>query len=283
MKNSYYKSISTFKMLTAEQELDLVRRAKKGEKKAIDGLVLSNMRLLIKFAKNFSRNSEISEDLINEGVFGIIRSIENFDETKKFRFMTYAAGWIKHYMMRFYVKNLTIFKIPGYQNNSILYFRMRKFEQQFLKKFNRSPSLKEISSQLKISEKLAFDLQRMFQRRISTVRIDTGEELDIFDVINDDRVNSQDINLDINDSVKKLAKFISSENLTEQERRILKSSFGFDGLGTHNLKEISIEEHVSRERVRQIKSKALMKLKNKYLESLKQINDALKREHLEKI
>jgi len=283
MKNSYYKSISNFKMLTAEQELDLVRRAKKGEKKAIDGLVLSNMRLLIKFAKNFSRNSEISEDLINEGVFGIIRSIENFDETKKFRFMTYAAGWIKHYMMRFYVKNLTIFKIPGYQNNSILYFRMRKFEQQFLKKFNRSPSLKEISSQLKISEKLAFDLQRMFQRRISTVRIDTGEELDIFDVINDDRVNSQDINLDINDSVKKLAKFISSENLTEQERRILKSSFGFDGLGTHNLKEISIEEHVSRERVRQIKSKALMKLKNKYLESLKQINDALKREHLEKI
>jgi len=282
MKNSYYKSISNFKIVTAEQELDLIRRAKKGEKKAIDSLVLSNMRLVIKFARKFSKDSEISEDLISEGVFGIIRSIESFDETKKFRFMTYAAGWIKHYMMKFYMKNQTIFKIPGYQNNSVLYFRIRKFEQQFLKNFNRTPTLKEISSQLNISERLTFDLQRMFQKRVSTVRIDTGEELDIFEIIKDDTVNSQDINLDLDNSMKKLSKFISSKNLTEQERRILKSSFGFDGLGAHNLKEISETERVSRERIRQIKAKALMKLRNKYLESLIQIHDSLKREYLEK-
>ena len=256
----YLRDIRDLPLLTAEEEIDLARKIKKGNKKARQTMIKSNLRLVINIAKKYSYLGVPMLDLIEEGNLGLMKAVTKYDPEKGYRFSTYAAWWIKQYITRAVANQGKTVRIPVYVMEMLMRFqKVKKILQQKLKK---TPQVNDIAKKMKLPVSRVRQLNHMASN-ISSLNAPIGESGDseFMDLIEDESIVN---------SVDELSKFLLHERIkgllekmTEREEKILTLRFGLseDGV-THTLRETAKHFGITRERVRQIEAKALKKLRH---------------------
>ena len=253
----YLKDIKDIPLLTAEQEISLARRIRKGDAQAREQMIQSNLRLVISIAKRYSHLGMPISDLIEEGNMGLMRAVTKFNPGKGFRFSTYAAWWIKQYVLRSIANQGKTIRIPVYMTDIIS--RYRKVIERLSQKLGRRPATDEVARSMKLPVKKIHEIEEML---IQPASLDAplGEEgtSQFMDLVeHPDSPSTKD----------ELVEFLRHEQvedllsrLTERERDVLKFRFGLlDGVGC-TLGETAKKLGITRERVRQIQLSAEKKL-----------------------
>ena len=255
----YFKEIGKIKLLSAEEEIDIAQRVAKGEKKAKDILINSNLRLVISNAKKYIGQGLQFLDLIQEGNAGLIRAAEKFDHTKGFKFSTYATWWIKQSITRAIADQSRTIRVPVHMVETI--YKVKKVTRKLLQELGRQPTVEEISKKTKLPTEEVTAVQKYAQVPIS-LDLPVGDEgsSELGDFIEDKNLKPQETmameSLLRDDLLKAM------DILTEREQTILKLRFGFDDGRPRTLEEVGSVYNVTRERIRQIEEKAINKLRH---------------------
>ena len=264
----YLKEISHYPLLTPEQEVSLARAYKRGDKKAIERMVLCNLRFVVSIAKKYQNLGVSLSDLINEGNIGLIRAAHKFDETKGVRFITYAVWWIKQAIIQYLSEQSRIVRIP--LNKASAMFKMEKMLNNLAQELGRDPTTQEIVQCIEASADDLEDVLILYQPQYS---LDSSsnpqDDIILLNSIPDEKTPGpleSVFKRDLNDAIENML-----STLKDREARILRSYYGLDNTEPRTLEEIGEEFGVTRERVRQIKEKAIKQLKqanrNRALES----------------
>ena len=256
--DKYLHEIGKVDLLTTEDEVNLARRIKEGDKEAFDHLVKANLRFVVSVSKQYQNQGLSLPDLINEGNLGLIKAAQRFDETRGFKFISYAVWWIRQAILQALAEQSRIVKLPLNKIGSI-----NKVNRAFTKleqKFEREPSVEELSEVLEISPNDIREALKSSNRHISMdAPLSADEDGNLYDVLLTNEMPSPDRGL-LNDSLRKeIERALST--LTPREASIIRLYFGLTGKHQHTLEEIGEELDLTRERVRQIKEKAIKKLK----------------------
>ncbi len=256
--DKYLNEISKIELLTPEEEVELARRIKKGDKAALDRLVGANLRFVVSVSKQYQNQGLTLPDLINEGNLGLIKAAERFDETKGFKFISYAVWWIRQTILQALAEQARIVRLP--QNKIGSLNKINKILTELEQKYEREPSLMEVSDIIGISPDQLKEYFRSNNRHVS-MDAPIGEEEDrsVHDLMENNDTPSPDNNL-LYDSLKREIER-ALKSLTDREAKILKMYFGLESKHPYTLEEIGKELKLTRERVRQIKDKALRNLK----------------------
>lgn len=259
----YLKDIKNLPLLTAAEEVDLAKKIKKGDKYARQKMIQSNLRLVINIAKRYSYLGVPMLDLIEEGNLGLMKAVEKYNYKKGYRFSTYAAWWIKQYITRAIANQGKTVRIPVYIIELLM--RFKKISGQFSHKLKRKPRLNEMAKKMKMPLKRVRHLNKMAST-ISSLNapVDESGSTEFMDLIKDEKVAKE---------VDELSNFLLHERIkdllhrmTPRERKILNLRFGLkDGI-RHTLRETSQHFGITRERVRQIESVAMRKLREYMIE-----------------
>jgi len=256
--DKYLHEISKIKMITAEEEVDLARRIHKGDMEARDCLINANLRFVITVAKQYQNRGLSLEDLINEGNLGLIEAAQRFDETRGFKFICYAVWWIRQGIIYALSKQSRIVRLP--LNRICLVNKIKKIITELEQKFEREPSILEITQALELTPADATAAIKNAGRYISLdAPLILGEEENMYDVLSNEDALSPDKEL-LTDSLRKEIERILNK-LTLREANIIKFYFGLNGKQMYTLTEIGEEFNLTNERVRQIKARAIYKLK----------------------
>ncbi|MCF7916971.1 MAG: sigma-70 family RNA polymerase sigma factor [Candidatus Omnitrophica bacterium] len=262
---AYLERIKDLPVLTKEEEVELIEKAKQGDRPARRRLINCNLKLVVNIAKHYTHLTLSLMDLIAEGNIGLMRAIDKFDTTRGFRFSTYAAWWIRQAITRSIIDQGKTIRVPVYASEFIS--KYKKAQEALRQKLNREPNRKEIAKQLKVSEDKVAEIELWIQKKSSLeapVGKDGASEFGDFIV--------SDANSGTDKAVNKIFRREKIEHLfdalSKREKRILDLRFGISDGTSHTLAEISEELDISRERVRQIEKEALGKLK-KYSEQEK--------------
>ena len=259
-ESSYFSSLRPLPLLSQDDEQSLAFRKNKGDSIAREGLITSNLRLVIKIAKGYVHFEHSLIDLIQEGNMGLIRAAEKFDPDMGCRFSTYASYWIKHYITRFIAKTGRSIRMPIRKTD--LFRKLQVEREQFINIHGMEPTAKDLSILLGVSEKEVSDLKEYFQPMMSLETPLNFEECNLHDFLGDDRSQSPD-----NLYARKEMYFEMHEalnSLVENEREILKMRYGFNDEGAVTLKEAGEYFGISAETVRQIEMRAMDKIRRKY-------------------
>jgi RNA polymerase primary sigma factor len=257
--DKYLNEIAKFKLLTPEEEVDLARRIRKGDRKALETLVNANLRFVVSVAKQHQCPGLQLSDLINEGNLGLIKAAERFDETKGFKFISYAVWWIRQSILQSTSDLSRIVRLPS---NIILSFnQVNKAFTLLEQDYQREPAAEEIAEEISMHSSVVEGSLNSTQHHMSLdapfKSDDTGDS-SMYDIMTDDDAPSTDMPL-LNKSLKyELDRTLST--LDAREAEIIRYYYGLNGLHAHSLEEISKEMNLTRERVRQIKVKALTRL-----------------------
>jgi len=254
----YLQEIGKVELITPEEEVMLAQKIKEGDRKALDKLANANLRFVVSVAKQYQNQGLSLSDLINEGNVGLIKAAEKFDETKGFKFISYAVWWIRQAIMQALAEQSRIVRLPLNKvglNNKISK-TMSLLEQQF----EREPSTEEVASLLEM------DLQEV-EETISTasrhISMDApfmeGEEGSLLDVLENPNANKTDAAMNHDESLK-LEVNRSLAILKPKQRRVIEMYFGINHDHPYSLEDIGEQFQLTRERVRQIKDKAILKL-----------------------
>lgn len=266
---AYLKEIRHIPLLTAKEELELAKRAKKGDKQAREKMIRSNLRLVINIAKRYSNFGVNIMDLIEEGNIGLIKAVEKFKPSKGFRFSTYAAWWIKQAVSRSIIDQGKMIRIPVYMNESIL--KWKKTADELQHKLKRPAQTSEIAKKMGVSVEKVRKLSN-WTAKMASLEAPIGDEDkgQIKDIIEDENLTAPD---------EEMESFFNKERtvdllgiMTKRERNILDLRFGLSDGKPHTLAEISKKQGISRERVRQIEELALRKLR-KFIKQQENIED----------
>lgn len=257
---NYYHAINEVKLLTHKEEKELAIAKGKGDPKAVEKLVNANLRLVVKIAKNYISLEPSLIDLIQEGNLGLIRAAEKFDYRMGCRFSTYASYWIKHYITRFIAKKSRTIRVPIRKGD--LFKKIKKAKDSLSAKFGKEPTNREISEMLSIDEKTVAEIIELFKPTVSLEYPLNDGEFNLLEVVGDDKENSPDSDIYRKELKDELEEAMSY--LMENERKILRMRFGFDDDRPITLKEIGNEFGISAETVRQIESRAIEKIRQKY-------------------
>lgn len=257
---NYYHAINEVKLLTQKEERELAIAKGKGDSKAVEKLVNANLRLVVKIAKNYISLEPSLIDLIQEGNLGLIRAAEKFDYRMGCRFSTYASYWIKHYITRFIAKKSRTIRVPIRKGD--LFKKIKKAKDSLAAKFGKEPTNKEVSEMLAIDEKTVAEIIEIFKPTVSLEYPLNDGEFNLLEVVGDDKQNSPDMEIYRRELKDELEEAMSY--LMDNERKILRMRFGFDDDRPITLKEIGNEFGISAETVRQIESRAIEKIKQKY-------------------
>ncbi len=262
----YLKDIKHLPLLVAKEEIELAKKIKKGDRYARQKMIQSNLRLVINIAKKYSYLGVPMLDLIEEGNLGLMKAVEKYDHRKGYRFSTYAAWWIKQYVTRAIANQGKTVRIPVYIIELLM--RFRKVSGQLSHKFKRKPGLNEIAKRMKIPIKRVRHLSKM-ANTVSSLNapVDQSGSTEFMDLIEDEKVAKE---------VGELSNFLLHERIKDllhrmssRERKILNLRFGLkDGI-RHTLRETSEHFGITRERVRQIESVAMRKLREYMMEERK--------------
>ena len=256
----YLADIGKEPMINAEEEVRLARCIKQGDENALDKLTRANLRFVVSVAKQYQSQGLSLPDLINEGNLGLIKAAKRFDETRGFKFISYAVWWIRQSILQAIAEQSRIVRLPLNQVGSLS--RISKAFSQLEQEYEREPSYEEIAILTDLPIDKITDALRISGRHVSMdAPFIQGEESTLLDVIEDADSPRADIQL-INDSLRKEIER-SLSTLSEREQEVIRLFFGI-GLGHGlTLEEIGSKFDLTRERVRQIKEKALRRLRHK--------------------
>lgn len=256
--DKYLQEISKIKLITAEEEVDLARRIHKGDLVARDYLINANLRFVISVAKHYQNLGLSLADLINEGNFGLIEAAQRFDETKGFKFICYAVWWIRQAIICALATQSRIVRLPG--NRISIVSKIKKIIAELEQKNEREPSILEITQAIELTPNDATAAIKNAGRYISLdAPLVQGEGDSMYDVLLNEDAANPDKEL-ISDSLRKEIERVLNK-LTPIEADIIRFYFGLNGKHAHTLAEIGEEFNLTRERIRQIKARAINKLK----------------------
>ncbi len=260
----YLREIGKIPLLTPEEEADLAQRIVKGDKKAKDKMVESNMRLVVSIAKRYGGRGLDFLDLIQEGNTGLLRAVEKFDPEKGFKFSTYATWWVRQAITRAIADQARTIRIPVHMVETIN--KVLRTTRKLTAELNREPTNEEIAKELDM-EPEKIDYVMRIKQDIASLDASVGREGDDEDSVLGDFVEDEERDSPEDSAANQILKEQLSEiiaTLTEREQKIIRLRFGIGGGRPHTLEEVGNEFDVTRERIRQIEAKALSKLrKNK--------------------
>ncbi|MGN1215919.1 MAG: RNA polymerase sigma factor RpoD/SigA [Candidatus Cryptobacteroides sp.] len=255
--DKYLQEIGREELVSPEEEVELSQRIRKGDQKALEKLTRANLRFVVSVAKQYQNQGLSLPDLINEGNLGLIKAAEKFDETRGFKFISYAVWWIRQSILQALAEQSRIVRLPLNQVGSLN--KINKALSQFEQKNERAPSNEELSEMIDIPQDKISDTLRVSGRHVSVdAPFVEGEDNSLLDIIPNDDSPMADRGL-VNESLSTEIER-SLQILTSREREIIKSFFGI-GCQEMTLEEIGERLDLTRERVRQIKEKAIRKLK----------------------
>ena len=256
--DKYLQEIGKEELITVEEEVELAQRIKKGDQEALEKLTKANLRFVVSVAKQYQNQGLSLPDLINEGNLGLIKAAEKFDETRGFKFISYAVWWIRQSLLQALAEQSRIVRLPLNQVGSLN--KINKAFARFEQEHERTPSPEELATELERPKEKVTDTLRVAGRHVSVdAPFADGEDNSLLDVL----VNPDSPNADrglINESLSTEVDR-ALETLTERERDIIKYFFGI-GTSEMTLEEIGEKFDLTRERVRQIKEKAIRRLRH---------------------
>ena len=256
--DKYLQEIGREDLITVEEEVELAQRIKAGDRAALEKLTRANLRFVVSVAKQYQNQGLSLPDLINEGNLGLIKAAEKFDETRGFKFISYAVWWIRQSILQALAEQSRIVRLPLNQVGSLN--KINKAFAKFEQEFERRPSPQELADRLDIPVEKITDTMKVSGRHISVdAPFVEGEDNSLLDVMINDDSPDADRSL-INESLSQEIERVLVHALSERERDIIKKFFGL-GVPEMTLEEIGDEFGLTRERVRQIKEKAIRKLK----------------------
>ena len=257
--DQYLKEISVYPLLKREDEVELAQRIRKGDEEALDKLVRSNLRFVVSVAKKYQNQGVALSDLINEGNVGLIRAAHKFDETKGIKFISYAVWWIRQAILQALAEQSRIVRVP--LNRAGALHRIGKRSAALLQELGREPTVEELADELDISEDEVRRTLALSQSHLSLdAPLTPGEDNRLLDYLPDQLAPGPDdetYDQALMDTVEE-----ALGTLKEREAKILRLYFGLDGQEPMTLEEIGGLLGVTRERVRQIKEKALLRLRH---------------------
>ncbi|MRT93270.1 RNA polymerase sigma factor RpoD/SigA [Ancylomarina sp. 16SWW S1-10-2] len=256
--DKYLQEIGKEDLITVEEEVELAQRIKKGDQKALEKLTRANLRFVVSVAKQYQNQGLSLPDLINEGNLGLIKAAEKFDETRGFKFISYAVWWIRQSILQALAEQSRIVRLPLNQVGSLN--KINKAFSKFEQENERKPSPEELADQLELPADKVADTLRVSGRHISVdAPFVDGEDNSLLDVLINDDSPIADRSL-LNESLtKEIDRALAT--LTERESDIIKLFFGI-GIQEMTLEEIGEKFGLTRERVRQIKEKAIRRLRH---------------------
>ena len=256
--DKYLQEIGKEDLITVEEEVELAQRIRKGDQEALEKLTKANLRFVVSVAKQYQNQGLSLPDLINEGNLGLIKAAETFDETRGFKFISYAVWWIRQSILQALAEQSRIVRLPLNQVGSLN--KINKAFARFEQEHERVPSPEELAQELELPREKVTDTLRVAGRHISVdAPFADGEDNSLLDVL----VNPDSPNADrglINESLATEVER-ALETLTERERDIIRYFFGI-GCSEMTLEEIGEKFDLTRERVRQIKEKAIRRLRH---------------------
>lgn len=257
--DKYLQEIGRVDLITADMEVALAKQIKAGDQIALEKMVKANLRFVVSVAKQYQNNGLSLGDLINEGNLGLIKAAMRFDETRGFKFISYAVWWIRQCIMQALAEQSRVVRIPLNRVGSLN--KLNRTFAQLEQKFQREPSADELAEVLQIHPDEITDTIKMGSRQVSVhAPFVHGEENGLLDVLEDESQATPDSAL-IDDSLQKDIKR-SLSKLSDKEADVISRYFGLNGETTMTLDEIGEVLEITRERVRQIKEKGIQKLRN---------------------
>jgi len=258
--DQYFLEISKVDLITADQEIELALKIKAGDLRAQEQLVKANLRFVVSVAKQFQNQGLSLGDLINEGNIGLIKAAQRFDETRGFKFISYAVWWVRQGIMQAVADQSRVVRLPLNRVGDLS--KISKAYRNLEQEFERKPTTEELSKFLEMtSDEVAYALQISGRQISMDAPLKAGDENknSLMDVLPNHDEPSPDRDL-LNESLKNEIKN-ALRFLTEREANVIKLSFGIDADNSATLEEIGERFNLTRERIRQIKEKALIKLR----------------------
>ena len=258
----YLREIGKIPLLSLEKETELAEKAMQGDQRAKDKMAEANMRLVVSIAKRYSGRGLELLDLIQEGNTGLLRAVDKFDPSKGFKFSTYATWWIRQAITRAIADQARTIRIPVHMVETIN--KLMRTSRRLTQELNREPTNQELAKEMDMDvEKIEY-IQKIKQDITSLDAGigrdgEEGEESTLGDFIEDEDTASPEESATVQLLKEQVREILST--LSDRERKILEMRFGLNSTKSHTLEEVGLEFAVTRERIRQIEAKALMKLK----------------------
>ncbi len=257
--DKYLQEIGKVNLLTAEEEIELAIKIKEGDKKALEKLTKANLRFVVSVAKQYQNQGLSLGDLINEGNLGLIKAGKRFDETRGFKFISYAVWWIRQSILQALAEQSRIVRLPLNRVGALS--KIGRAYSNLEQEFEREPSADELADELDMDVKEVTDTLKISSKHVSVdAPFAQGEENRLLDVMKNDEQPSPD-NMLLSESLKtEIASALST--LPEREAEVLRLYYGIETDHAMTLEEIGEKFNLTRERVRQIKEKAIRRLRH---------------------
>ncbi|HAB35225.1 MAG: sigma-70 family RNA polymerase sigma factor [Flavobacteriia bacterium] len=257
--DKYLQEIGKVELITAEEEVELAQRIKAGDQRALEKLTKANLRFVVSVAKQYQNQGLTLPDLINEGNLGLIKAAQRFDETRGFKFISYAVWWIRQSILQALAEQSRIVRLPLNKIGSIN--KINKAYASLEQAHERPPSAEEIATKLEMSEMDVKESMRNSGRHVSMdAPLVEGEDSNLYDVLNSDDSPNPDDDLMVDSLRTEIERSLAT--LTPREGDVIRLYFGLNGQHPLTLEEIGEKFDLTRERVRQIKEKAIRRLKH---------------------
>ena len=257
--DKYLQEIGREGLITAEEEVILAKKIREGDQQALEKLTKSNLRFVVSVAKQYQNQGLSLPDLINEGNLGLIKAAKRFDETRGFKFISYAVWWIRQSILQALAEQSRIVRLPLNQVGSLN--KINKAFSKLEQEFEREPSAEELSKLLELPQDKVADTMRVSGRHVSMdAPFVNGEDNSLLDVLVNQDSPRADNSLMFESLQKEIERSLST--LTERERDVIKLFFGIGLNHGLTLEEIGAKFDLTRERVRQIKEKAIRRLRH---------------------
>lgn len=256
--DKYLQEIGREELITVEEEVELAQRIRQGDQAALEKLTRANLRFVVSVAKQYQNQGISLPDLINEGNLGLIKAAEKFDETRGFKFISYAVWWIRQSIMQVLSEQARMVRLPGNQNNLIR--QIRVIQNRFEQEQNRPATIEEIAEELDVAPEKVRETMAANNRGVSLDSpLQDDEDGTLLDITPDTKLDATDSQLN-NESLHIELDNLLHSILKEREARIIKETFGID-CPEKSQEEVSQELGLTRERVRQIRERALLRIR----------------------
>jgi RNA polymerase primary sigma factor len=257
--DKYLQEIGKVDLLTPDEEVELAKRIREGDQLALEKLTKANLRFVVSVAKQYQNQGLSLGDLINEGNLGLIKAAQRFDETRGFKFISYAVWWIRQSILQALAEQSRIVRLPLNRVGSLN--KISKTFSELEQKFEREPSPEELAEVLEVSTSEVVDTMKISGRHVSVdAPFVQGEENSLLDVLENETEESPDQVLLFESLRKEVQRALST--LTQREADVVTYYFGLMGEQAMTLEEIGEKFNLTRERVRQIKEKAIRRLRH---------------------